>query len=53
MRNACKILVRKPKGRDHFEDMGVAGMAILKWEEGANWIQLAHYRKQWDLVSTK
>jgi hypothetical protein len=29
MRNAYKILVGKPEGRDHSEDLGVDGMIIL------------------------
>jgi hypothetical protein len=31
MRNACKILVRKPEGRYHLEDLGVDGRIILEW----------------------
>jgi hypothetical protein len=30
MRNACKILVEKPKGRDYSEDLGVDGRIILE-----------------------
>jgi hypothetical protein len=30
MRNSYKILVRKPKGRDHFEDLGMAEMIMLE-----------------------
>jgi hypothetical protein len=31
MRNMCKILVGKPEGRNHLEDLGVDGRIILKW----------------------
>jgi hypothetical protein len=30
MRNAYNILVRKPEGRDHLEDIGVDGKMILE-----------------------
>jgi hypothetical protein len=30
-RNAYRILVGKPKERDHWEDKNVGGWAILKW----------------------
>jgi hypothetical protein len=29
-RNAYNILIRKPKGRDHLEDIGIDGRIILK-----------------------
>jgi hypothetical protein len=35
MRNAHKILVGKPEGRDHSEDQGVDGKIILKFMFGA------------------
>jgi hypothetical protein len=31
MRNACKILVRKPEGRDHSKDLGIDEKIILEW----------------------
>jgi hypothetical protein len=31
MRNTYKILVGKPKGRDHSEDLGIDGRIILEW----------------------
>jgi hypothetical protein len=30
-RNAYRILVGKPEGREHWEDQGVGGWTILKW----------------------
>jgi hypothetical protein len=29
--NACRILVRKPEGKDYKEDEDVGGWIILKW----------------------
>jgi hypothetical protein len=31
VKNACKVLVEKLKGRDHLEDLGVEGKIILQW----------------------
>jgi len=31
MRNAYKILVGKPKGKRHSEEVGVDGKIILEW----------------------
>jgi len=31
MRNAPKILFRKPGGRDHLGDLSLDGKTILKW----------------------
>jgi hypothetical protein len=31
MRNAYKILVGKPEGKDHEEDLGMDGRIILEW----------------------
>jgi hypothetical protein len=51
MRNACKILVGKPEGRDHLEDLGVDGKTIrldlrqIRWE-GVDWMYLAQDRNQ-------
>jgi len=41
-----------PKARDHWEDLGVGGRITLRHLreigiEGANWIQLAQDRVQW------
>jgi hypothetical protein len=30
-RNAYRIMVGKPEGRDHWEDQDVGGWTILKW----------------------
>jgi hypothetical protein len=30
-RNACRILVGKPEGKNHWEDQDVDGRTILKW----------------------
>jgi hypothetical protein len=31
MRNACKILVRKPEKGNHLKDLGIDGKVVLKW----------------------
>jgi hypothetical protein len=31
MRNACTILVRKPEGKNHLEDLGIDGRTVLEW----------------------
>jgi hypothetical protein len=42
-----------PKGRDHWEDLGVGGRITLRWDlreigiDGVNWIRLAQDRVQW------
>jgi hypothetical protein len=35
MRTVYKILVGKPEGRDHVEDVGIDGRVILKWILGS------------------
>jgi hypothetical protein len=30
-RNAYRILVGKPEGKDHWEELDVSGSIILKW----------------------
>jgi hypothetical protein len=30
-RNACRILVGKPVGKNHKEDQDVGGWTVLKW----------------------
>jgi hypothetical protein len=48
MRNAYKILVGKPEGKSHFEDLGVEGKIIserILWKQdgkvwtGCNWFR--------------
>jgi hypothetical protein len=47
-RNACRILVGKPEGKDHWEDQFVGEWAILKWilqrKDGMLWIGLTWLR---------
>jgi hypothetical protein len=31
MRNSYKIFLGKPKGKEHFQDLGVGGRIILQW----------------------
>jgi hypothetical protein len=54
MRNAYKILVGKPEGRRHSEDLNVDGI-IINVEigfEGADWIYLAQDRDRWQVLVT-
>jgi hypothetical protein len=30
-RGAYRVLVKKPEGKGHFEDLGADGRVILKW----------------------
>ena len=51
-RGACRVLVGKSTGRNHFEDPGVGGRIILKWmfekwNGGMYWINLAQDRDRW------
>jgi hypothetical protein len=42
--------VGRPEGKNHWEDIGVAGRITLRWTLGinvANWIRLAQDRVQW------
>jgi hypothetical protein len=53
MRNAYNILVGKPEGKNHLEDLGVDGSITLEWIlvkrgwKGVNWIHLAQVKNQW------
>jgi hypothetical protein len=55
-RNAYRILVGKPEGKNHREDEDVGGWTILEWILGwgtIDWIDLAQNRDQWRaLVNT-
>jgi hypothetical protein len=57
-RNVYRILVGKPDGKSHWEDLDVGGWTILKWIleigwNGMDWIDLAPDRDQWRaLVNT-
>jgi hypothetical protein len=59
-RNAYRILVGKPEGKDHWEDQDVGGWTFLKWIlrreigwDSINWIDLVQDRDQWRaLVNT-
>jgi hypothetical protein len=52
MRNAYNILVGKPEGKNHLEDLSVGENIIRKdlreigWE-GVDWIHLVQDRDQW------
>jgi uncharacterized membrane protein YeaQ/YmgE (transglycosylase-associated protein family) len=39
-RGACKVLVWKPEGKDHLENLGIEGSVISKW-----------IFKKWDAVA--
>jgi hypothetical protein len=55
-RGACRVLVGKPDGRNHLEDVGIDGSIILKWifkewdGGGIDWIDLAQDRDRWRAV---
>jgi hypothetical protein len=48
-KGAYRVLVERPKGKKHLEDVGVEGRIMLKWickkqDEGIDWIFLAQGR---------
>jgi hypothetical protein len=50
--DACRILVGKPEGKNHLEDLGVEGKIIIKyifkkWDGGVYWIHLAQNSDKW------
>ena len=51
-RGAYKVLVWRPEGWNHLEDLGVDWRIILKWifkkeDEGMEWIDLAQDMDTW------
>jgi hypothetical protein len=51
IRGTYRVLARKLRKRDHFEDLGVGGRIILKlifkkWDGGLDWIDLAQNREK-------
>jgi hypothetical protein len=49
-RDVYRVLVGRPKVRDHWEDPGVGRRITLSWTlgiDGANWIWLSQDRVQW------
>ena len=51
-RGAYRILVGRPKGRNHLEDPGVDGRTIFKsilkkWDGGMDWFDLAQDKDRW------
>ena len=53
--NVCRVLVGKPEGKNHLEDLAVDGRMILKWtfkkwDGGMEWIDLAQERNRWRTV---
>ena len=53
----CVQVVGRSEGKEHLEDLGLDGRAILKWifkkrDGGMNWIDLSQDRESWggDLV---
>ena len=51
-RGAYRVLVGKPDGWNHLEDLGTDGRIILKWilgqwHGGMDWIDLAQDRGRW------
>jgi hypothetical protein len=55
-RGAHSILVGRPEGRNHLEDLGVDGI-ILKWIfkkcDGMGWIDMAQDRDKWRALVMK
>jgi hypothetical protein len=51
-RNASRILVGKPEGKRHYEDLNVGGRMDLReigWG-GMDWIDVAQDRDQWRVL---
>jgi len=47
VRNACRIMVEEPEGKNRLEDLGIDGKIVLVWMEGVNWIHLVQDSDQW------
>jgi hypothetical protein len=55
-RDAYRVLVGRPEGRDHLEDLCIGGRIILKrifWGAGMDWIDLAQDREKWWALLTE
>ena len=52
-RGACRVLVEKPEGKNHWGDLGVDGRIILRWifrklvVGSMDWIELVQDRDRW------
>ena len=51
-RGAYKVLVGRPDGKNHLEDIGaddrvISKWAFKKWNGGMDWIDLAQDRDRW------
>ena len=52
MRDAYRVLVGKPEGKSHLEELGADGSIMLKWilkkrDGGMEWIDLAQDKEGW------
>ena len=54
-RGVYRVLVGKPEGRNHLDDLVIGGRIILKWifrkwDEGMDWIDLAQDMDRWQAL---
>jgi len=54
-RGVCRLLLRKPEGKNHLEDRGLDERIILrwifkKWDGEMDWIDLAQDRDRWRTI---
>ena len=54
-RGVYRVMVGKPKGKDHWEEPGADGRIILRWifrrlDGGMDWIDLAQEGDRWQDV---